>query len=73
MLKWIGAIELDREIAVYFSDVSGAFDRVLNIIFVAKLRAEGFHPDLIKGDPVFAENSKCCSHAGRGKIRTVLH
>lgn len=44
---WIIALGTGRKIAVYCSDVSGAFDRVSLQRLVAKLRKKGLHPQLI--------------------------
>ena len=43
----VSAVAAGRKVAVYCSDVSGAFDRVQFHRMVAKLRTKGLHPDII--------------------------
>jgi hypothetical protein len=47
MLLWLQALAEGKKIAVYCSDVSGAFDRVRFGRLVSKLKAKKIHPDLI--------------------------
>ena len=47
VLTWVSAVAAGRKVAVYCSDVSGAFDRVQFHRMVAKLRTKGLHPDII--------------------------
>ena len=47
VLTWIFAIAAGRKVAVYCSDVSGAFDRVSFQRMVAKLKRKGLHPDIV--------------------------
>ena len=44
---WIQALAAGRRIAVYCSDMSGAFDRVKVERLIAKLRQKRIHPDVI--------------------------
>ena len=48
VLKWIVALAQGKRIAVYCSDVSGAFDRVSADRLVAKLKAKKLHHQIIK-------------------------
>jgi hypothetical protein len=47
VLVWLKAFVRKRKVALYSSDVSGAFDRVQLDRLVAKLRAKRLHPDII--------------------------
>ena len=47
MLLWLQALAEEKRIAVYCSDVSGAFDRVRFERLVSKLKAKKIHPDLV--------------------------
>jgi hypothetical protein len=47
VLTWIEALARGRKIAIYCSDVSGAFDRVDVGRLVAKLRIKKVHPQII--------------------------
>jgi hypothetical protein len=47
MLTWIQALGARRKIAVYCSDVSGAFDRVQAERLAAKLKQKGLHPQIV--------------------------
>ena len=47
VLTWVQALAAGMRIAVYCSDVAGAFDRVPMKRLVAKLRSKGFHPKLV--------------------------
>jgi len=46
-LTWVSALSRGCKVAVYCSDVSGAFDRVCLQKLVVKLRKKGLHPDLV--------------------------
>ena len=46
-LTWVIAFGAGRKIAVYCSDVSGAFDRVRLERLVSKLRVKGIHPQIV--------------------------
>ena len=46
VLAWLAAFREKRSIALYMSDVSGAFDRVSAERLIAKLRARGIPEDL---------------------------
>jgi hypothetical protein len=46
-LTWVIALGAGRMIAVYCSDVSGAFDRVRRERLIAKLEKKGLHPRLV--------------------------
>ena len=46
-LKWVSILDKGRKIAIYCSDVSGAFDKVSAMRMIAKLQAKGIHPDII--------------------------
>jgi hypothetical protein len=47
VLDWTKALARGRKIAVYCSDVSGAFDRVKIERLIAKLHAKKVHPAMI--------------------------
>jgi hypothetical protein len=47
VLVWIKALAEGQKIAVYCSDVSGAFDRVRMTRLIAKLRNKGLHHSLV--------------------------
>ena len=47
MLTWLQALGAGRKIAVYCSDVSGAFDRVCLERLAAKLKKKGLHPQIV--------------------------
>jgi hypothetical protein len=47
-LVWLTALSKGRKVAVYCSDVSGAFDKVNADRLVAKLRARKFNPKIIR-------------------------
>jgi hypothetical protein len=47
VLEWITALAKGRKVAIYCSDVSGAFDRVRLERLAAKLRAKKIHPALV--------------------------
>jgi hypothetical protein len=47
VLVWVQALALGRKVAVYCSDVSGAFDRVRVRRLLEKLKAKNLHPDMI--------------------------
>jgi hypothetical protein len=46
-MVWISALSKKRKIAIYCSDVAGAFDRVSLKRLVAKLSAKQIHPDIV--------------------------
>ena len=46
-LTWLKALAVGRKIAVYCSDVSGAFDRVCLERLAAKLKKKGIHPQIV--------------------------
>ena len=46
-LMWTKAVAKGRKVAVYCSDVAGAFDRVRLERLVAKLKAKKLHPSII--------------------------
>ena len=48
VLRWVRALALGHEIAIYCSDGSGAFDRVSMDRLIAKLRRRGLHPQVIQ-------------------------
>ena len=48
VLSWIFAMNCGLRVAVYCSDVSGAFDRVSSGRLVRKLQAKGIHPQMLK-------------------------
>ena len=48
VLTWVQALAAGKRIAVYCSDVSGAFDQVPMQRLVAKLHAKGIHPKLVE-------------------------
>ena len=48
VLKWVRILDKGRKVAIYCSDVSGAFDRVPTTRLLAKLQAKGIHLDIIK-------------------------
>ena len=48
LLRWISALEKGWKVAIYCSDVAGAFDRVSSSRLVDKLKAKRFHPDIVK-------------------------
>jgi hypothetical protein len=47
VLTWVQALGTGRKIAVYCSDVSGAFDKVCLERLVAKLKKKGVHPKIV--------------------------
>ena len=47
VLVWVQALALGRKVAVYCSDVSGAFDRVRVHRLLENLEAKKLHPDMI--------------------------
>ena len=47
VLTWITALAKGRKVALYCSDVSGAFDRVNPERLVAKLKAKKIHPTVV--------------------------
>jgi len=47
VLTWVSAVAAGRKVAVYCSDVSGAFDRVRFDRLVAKLKTKGLHPRIV--------------------------
>ena len=47
VLTWVRAPGTGRKVAVYCSDVSGAFDRVRRERLIAKLKKKGLHPRLV--------------------------
>ena len=47
VLKWISSLVKQRKVAVYCSDVAGAFDRVNKERLLSKLKAKKVHPRLI--------------------------
>ena len=47
-MVWIYFVRTGHKIALYCSDVSGAFDRVPTERLLAKLRNSGVHPKLVK-------------------------
>ena len=47
-LKWVAILDKGRKIAVYCSDVSGAFDKVSSNRLLVKLEAKGVDPRIIK-------------------------
>ena len=47
VLTWIWALAAGSKVAVYCSDVSGAFDRVSLERLVSKLKHKGLHPDIV--------------------------
>jgi hypothetical protein len=47
VLKWTQSLALGRKIAVYCSDVAGAFDRVKVERLIEKLKAKKLHPDIV--------------------------
>ena len=48
VLTWLRALGTGRKVAVYCSDVSGAFDRVCSKRLVAKLKNKGLHPLIVE-------------------------
>ena len=48
MLTAPSAFSSGRKLALYCSDVAGAFDRVDRKRLITKLEAAGFHPSLVK-------------------------
>ena len=47
VLTWVQALATGRKVAVYCSDVSGAFDRVRMKRLTAKLKQKGLHPQIV--------------------------
>jgi hypothetical protein len=47
VLTWARALAATHKVAVYCSDVSGAFDRVRGERIIAKLKTNKLHPDII--------------------------
>ena len=47
VMRWVYAFNLQRKIAMYCSDVSGAFDRVSADLLLTKLRSFGLHEDIL--------------------------
>lgn len=47
VVSWIIAFGKHRRVALYCSDVSGAFDRVDSIRFIVKLKSRGVHPVVV--------------------------
>ena len=47
MMTWLQALATGRKVAVYCSDVSGAFDRVPLKRLAAKLKQKGLHPQIV--------------------------
>ena len=47
VLTWLTALTKGSKIAVYCSDVSGAFDRVSVKRLTAKLESKRVHPDIV--------------------------
>ena len=47
-LSWISSLNKGRRVALYCSDVSGAFDRVSASRLLEKLRTKGIHWKLLK-------------------------
>ena len=48
ILQWLSALERGKRVALYCSDVSGAFDRVPKERLIAKLASTGIHPRLLR-------------------------
>ena len=48
VLEWITALDSGKRIAVYLSDVSGAFDRVDANRLYAVLKSRGLHPQIVR-------------------------
>jgi hypothetical protein len=48
VMEWLWALNTRTKIALYCSDVSGAFDKVDAEILIAKLRAFGFHGRVVQ-------------------------
>ena len=46
-MTWVQALGAGRKVAVYCSDVSGAFDRVRSDRLAAKLKQKGIHPQIV--------------------------
>ena len=46
--SWFKAFHDNKKVALYCSDVSGAFDRVCNVRLIEKLKCSGLHPVLIQ-------------------------
>ena len=47
VLTWLLAFALGKKIALYCSDVAGAFDRVKSTLLLSKLRRSGIHPSIL--------------------------
>ena len=47
MITWVQALGTRQKVAVYCSDVSGAFDRVEITRLSAKLKCKGLHPQIV--------------------------
>ena len=47
ILEWLTILEHRGKIAVYNSDVAGAFDRVSTELLIQKLSSHGVHPRII--------------------------
>ena len=47
VLAWVQTLSLGRKVAVYCSDVAGAFDRVEVHRLIQKLRAKKLHPEMV--------------------------
>ena len=46
--SWFKALRDNQKVALYFSDVSGAFHRVCCIRLMEKIQCSGLHPSLIR-------------------------
>ena len=47
-MRWLQAIDRNKKVLVYCSDVSAAFDRVCKIRLLSKIKAQGFDVKLVK-------------------------
>ena len=60
LLTWVCELADGKKIAVYCSDVSGAFDRVRTSRLVAKLKQKRLHPQIVAVLAATALGSNCC-------------
>jgi hypothetical protein len=70
--KWVKILDKGRKIAIYCSDVSGAFDRVSTTRLLAKLRAKGIHPDIIKVIGSWLESRRAAVVVGGARSEPYL-
>eukprot|EP00973_Karenia_brevis_P040032 5528170-Karenia_brevis.AAC.1 len=45
--QWLWALDRDRKVAIYLSDISGAFDKVDRNILIGRLRSVGLSNNML--------------------------